>query len=522
MKTFEKRSLSLLLVICMVTAMLITSWTCGEEPGEENKSIFANRYKESLILWYADEDLTDYLNTQAVNYLEKYNVKVTPVLESGLDYLEHMNQASVQTEDGPDLYLTQNGNLEKAYLSGLAVPLLDQNHVVNTDQYPETAYNSVTYRDKILAYPFYYETAFFLFNKTYVEDLAKSRIEAQKDMEEGEAAQAVLDETASADEIAIADHSETSVSEDDVSDEQIQDEMNVIIPATIDDILTFADEYDAPENVEAVFKWDVSDIFYNYFMVGNYISVGGNNGDNEEDVNLYNRETLDCLKVYQNLNQFFSIDTKEVTYEGILQEFLDGKTVFTIATTDAFKKLDEAKMNGDFNYEYGVAALPDVSTNLKSRGLSVTNCIAINGYTEKQEAAEKFAEYLVNEGADTLYDRTGKVAARYDVCYENNEITNAMAEYEKSVPMTKLMSAQNFWVQLEITFTKVWTGSDIQETLYQMTQNCGYPADEDTVRQIAADYERELAEAKAAAEAEELANSVIVSENEATQNKEDE
>ena len=40
------------------------------------------------------------------------------------------------------------------------------------------------------------------------------------------------------------------------------------------DILTFANSYDAPEQVEAVFKWDVADIFYNYFFVGNYIDVG--------------------------------------------------------------------------------------------------------------------------------------------------------------------------------------------------------------------------------------------------------
>ena len=40
-----------------------------------------------------------------------------------------------------------------------------------------------------------------------------------------------------------------------------------MIPSTIDDILSFADSYDAPEQVEAVFKWD-GRYFYNYFFVG--------------------------------------------------------------------------------------------------------------------------------------------------------------------------------------------------------------------------------------------------------------
>ena len=50
-----------------------------------------------------------------------------------------------------------------------------------------------------------------------------------------------------------------------------KNKIDVMIPATIDDILTFADEYDAPEQVEAVFKWDVSDIFYNYFIYFQFI-----------------------------------------------------------------------------------------------------------------------------------------------------------------------------------------------------------------------------------------------------------
>ena len=54
---------------------------------------------------------------------------------------------------------------------------------------------------------------------------------------------------------------------------QLEERINAMIPSTIDDILSFADSYDAPEQVEAVFKWDVDDIFYNYFFVGNYICL---------------------------------------------------------------------------------------------------------------------------------------------------------------------------------------------------------------------------------------------------------
>ena len=115
---------------------------------------------------------------------------------------------------------------------------------------------------------------------------------------------------------------------------QLEERINAMIPSTIDDILSFADSYDAPEQVEAVFKWDVDDIFYNYFFVGNYIDVGGSCGDDTESIDIYNLDAIRCLMAYQDLNQFFSIDPDEVDYDSVIQEFIDGKLVFTVATTD--------------------------------------------------------------------------------------------------------------------------------------------------------------------------------------------
>ena len=83
------------------------------------------------------------------------------------------------------------------------------------------------------------------------------------------------------------------------------DRVRQALPDTIDDILAFAYEYDAPEQVEAVFKWDVSDIFYNYFFVGDAIDVGGANGDKAGSIDIYNENAIKSMRVYQDLNQFF-------------------------------------------------------------------------------------------------------------------------------------------------------------------------------------------------------------------------
>ncbi|MGN1170934.1 MAG: extracellular solute-binding protein, partial [Lachnospiraceae bacterium] len=338
--------------------------------------------------------------------------------QTGLEYLEEINDASVrQEEDGqpmPDLYIINNDSLEKAYLAGLAAEIKDEENFCTTQNYPQTALDAVSYNGKRVAYPFYFETSALLYNKTYM------------------------------------------------------DETELTIPDSIDGILTFADEYDAPEQVEAVFKWDVSDIFYNYYFTGNYMIVGGPAGDDPAQVDIDNENTRRCLKVYQDLNQFFSIDTKEVTYDSVIQDFLDGKVVMTVATSDVLARLEAAKAAGEFEYEYGLTKMPDLSESLKGRSLSVTNGVVVNGYSEKSGVANDFAKYLVYDRADSLYDGAGKIPARSGLEHELEGIRAFEEEYAQSIPMPKMLGTSNFWVQLEICYAKIWQGEEIDAHIQQL------------------------------------------------------
>lgn len=456
---------------------------------------------DALVLWYTDDALTEYVTSTALSFQADYGVKVTPVLVSGVEYLEQINTSSVNegesagTLQAPDLYITTHDNLMKAYLAGLATPIDDTASVVLPQNYPMTAIHAVSCNDKYVGYPLYYETNFFLYNKTYMANMAKERIEGETDAVEGAAAEAALEEgdmPEEAETLDTADIEQTDADTEDGAAEELTGEegtpmgeeevavspevlerLSTMIPSTIDDILTFANNYDAPEAVEAVFKWDVSDIFYNYFFIGNYVNVGGENGDNNTIFNIYNQQAVDCLNVYQNMSEFFSIDAKAVTYDSILKEFIEGKTVFTVATTDAIAKIEAAKAAGDFEFDYGVAVLPDISSTLKARGLSVTSAVVVNGYSDKKEQANAFAEYLVYTKSDDLYKKAGKIACKKNVNYDNAEINNIMSEYEKSVSLPKMIEASNYWVQLEIAFTKVWTGSDPDTTLKELSDTIG-------------------------------------------------
>ena len=413
----KKKLISLLLIAVLVAGAAFAAKTI---PAQEKSVETAFAAKDTLYFWYADDSLTDYLTNVSAAYYEEKGIHVVPVLRSGLEYLEEINDASVHPGEDvpqmPDLYILTNDSLEKAYLSGLAAEIEDYGSICNSETFPQTALDAVTYQGKYVAYPFYYETSAFLYNKTYFEDADKK------------------------------------------------------LPETIEGLLTFADEYDAPEQVEAVFKWDVSDIFYNYYFTGNYMLVGGETGDDPQQLDIANENTQRCLEIYQNLNQFFSINTKEVTYDSVLQDFIDGKIVMTVATSDAAARMEAAKSDGSFAYEYGIARMPDLTSDLKGRSLSVTNGIVVNGYSEKAETANDFAAYLLDSHMKELYTTTGKLASCYGVEYENESLDAFMDEYEYSISVPKMLGTGNFWVQLEICFSKVWSGADVKEQLTELAE----------------------------------------------------
>lgn len=438
----RKRLMSVLVIAVVLMALYLFGRAYTGTEGQELP--FTVVQKETIHLWYTDAALTDYLNSKAVSFYEATDIRVEPMLVSGLEYMEMINRASVQEqEDAPDVFIVTNDSLEKAYLAGLAAELEGISDLANSTHYSQAAQNAVSYHGKYLGYPLYFETSALLYNKTYLEQI--------------------------------------------VAEEEELSSADALIPSSIADILHFADRYSTPENVEYFFRWDVSDIFYNYFFIGNYISVGGAAGDDSEEINIYNEDAIASLSVYQDLNQFFSIDTKETNYDTIMQEFLEGKTIYTIATSDCMKKLENAKENGEFSYEYGIANIPDINAELMTKGMSVTNALVVNGYSKHKEASVRFIEYLVKEDGNELYEKTGKLPARIQTQYANDNMVAFSQNYVKSAPIPKMVETSNFWVELEICFAKVWSGEDANTELKALseqikTQLAGVPVTEEVLQ----------------------------------------
>ena len=485
--SLTKRVISAFLVLVMLFSVLYAGNVVKEQKKQE---VFDNT--KTLHIWYTDEALTDYISSMAVRYNEEYGVRVIPTLKSGLELLQSINEASLTSDYYPDLYIASNDNMEKAYLSGLAMEIRDEEGVVSLQNFPESAMHAVTYQQKILGYPFYYETSALLYNMTYLEELAKKEIQAELGEAAEDAKETATEESNSEDnskEEAEEENSEesTTIVLDEEMAELVHEKVPELIPTTFEALLEFAESYDAPQNVEAVFKWDVEDIFFNYFFAGKYMDFGGMCGDSKDSIDIYNEEAIRALMVYQALSDYFAIDAGNVEYDSVIQEFMEGKVVMTTATTDIIRKLDLAKENGEFEYDYGIAPIPRLNSEMDTKSLSVTNTIYVNGYTEMKKEANSFAKYLVIDHAKDLYEATGKVPANKNIQYDDPNLDMFMDEYQDSAPMPKLMAISNFWVKMEIMFERIWNGEEVSKELQQfsedmMTQVTGEPYKETYIK----------------------------------------
>lgn len=432
MKSIGQRIIAALIVVLILGQMLTVGISRYQNTSEQPQ-ISAEGVE--LTIWYTDAKLNDFMLEAAEEYKADTGIVVNAQLISAVDYIEKISDATFIEEKGPDLFVAGSDLLQKALYAGIVDDQVTY-YEGERDNIPEKAFHAATCNGKLIGYPFYFESCFLLYNQYYAEDW----------------------------------------------------------PRNIEQILEYADSFETSavtEKVQNIFKWDVSDIFYNYFFIGDYVELGGLYGDDKSQLKLSEGNVIECLKYYQSLNEFFAIDEKTVHSEDVIQEFIDGKIVFTIAKTDAIARLDKAILDGtvpeyqleastdeegneiparEVNCFYGVGDIPNLNENLHTRGLSVTNAVVVNSYSPYRIYANDFAHFISYEKAQHLYEKTGKVSVCKNVITGNENWERIMAQYDGSVEIPKIIEMSNYWILMEIAFANIWNGADIETEIEKVVQ----------------------------------------------------
>ncbi|MGN0383596.1 MAG: extracellular solute-binding protein [Eubacterium sp.] len=356
----------------------------------------------SIAIWYSNSALENYVNQVAEDYMKDANIKVNPVFVSSSELLERINNANKGKELPPDIYIIESSSLGRAYLAGLT-----SENTVDMNQYSDEALNAVTYKQKMCAYPLCYEMSVFVYNADYVNSP----------------------------------------------------------PETFDDILDFANEFESGDNssITGILKWDAKELLYNFGFAGNYINYGGSQGDDLSQIDFTNDKIISALSYYYGLYQYFSININDVDYDEILNEFIEGKIVFTMVNQSDIKTISDSGMN------YEVIEMPNLTDELKTRPLSITTDVVVNPYSDNKRRAEDFAKYITDDKAGIIYETTGLMPCK-ELQSDIKGVDVISAQYGNSKGMPKLITSSEYWVQLEIALNNIWNSSDPAQVMTELEE----------------------------------------------------
>lgn len=402
-------------VSCMLVFALLTGCGAGNEQQEDNIKITTktNEQKatdnitaettvaekvDNINLWYTNDELTTYLTNCAIHFRETSGVGVNLKLVSSVDYIESIYKGAKEGNVA-DVYILNTESLEKAYLAGIAAENKDVN-ICNDYNYPQVALDASTYMGKLIGYPFYYDTTFFLYNKDYVE-----------------------------------------------------------APETFQDIVEFSNNYMGEyEKISTILQWDVHDLFFSYSFVGEYLNFGGTCGDDASVIDINNANVIEALTYFKQINQALYFDAADSNYDDVLKAFLNGEVLYTMGST---ANLDEIIGSG---INYGICTIPALNDELQSKAVSINYAAVVNPYASNKEYATQLAQWITFGHAEEFYSYTKKLPSRRLSVYPNEEWQHIAEQYEDTALLPKLMAATNYWLELEVTLNTIWDKELDEET----------------------------------------------------------
>jgi hypothetical protein len=192
-----------------------------------------------------------------------------------VNLFEDLNQAN-QKGEGPEVYLAGNDQLELAVLGGMT----EENYLLSDDfwqdTYPETAKSAVTYQEKQYGYPVYFDTYCLVYDANLLENA----------------------------------------------------------PASIDDILTFADEYEDTGSTKAIFRWDVADPYINTMFLAAYANLFGENGDDSTVFQINDDNCVAAMEYFQSLSAYLWMNKNNISHDTIINRIEEGTLVLGLCKSD--------------------------------------------------------------------------------------------------------------------------------------------------------------------------------------------
>ena len=357
--------------------------------------------QDTLRVWYSKQEQEPLMNAAAIEFEERYGIKVEACLHDEIDYLEQINKATMQ-ESGPDVILTSNDMVAEGVMAGLFEENTNYDDAFWKEHYGEVTKHALTYQGKCYGYPLYFDTYCMVYREAVTTE-----------------------------------------------------------PQTIQDILEFAVAYEDADNNTTIFNWDGSDPYINSLFVNASTNLFGVDGEKVEEFRVSNEQTLQSLAYFQSLHEYLSMDIENANYRNVKEEMKQETLVYGIIRSDMVKQLEEEIK------AYKLSPLPTLTKELPTKASSTTYAGFVSPYSKQTENSQLFGAFLSYEFADRYFEQNGLLSVRADRERKQSEEV-FYQQYQKSIPIPKLLQAGDYWTHIQIMFQKIWKGDDVNEAVARL------------------------------------------------------
>lgn len=358
-----------------------------------------NATESELTCWYTEEADKEWLTDISGLFNKEYGIKVNLIYYDGVSLFEDMNSAN-QKGNGPDVYICGNDQLEFARNSGLLSVNEYYDDAFWKDHYPEISKKAVTFKDVQYGYPVYFDTYCLVYDAGLLDSA----------------------------------------------------------PASMDDILAFADEYSDTSSTKAILRWDVADPYINTMFLAAYGDIFGENGDDASAFQIYNEKTVETMTYFNSLSEYMWMDKNNISHDIVKDRIKEGTLVLGICKSDILPVLQSQD-------SYEISYIPSLTDTLSSKPYSTTYIAMVNPYTADESAANMFACYLSMGHPEKQYEGNGKLPVVNEKDDFDKFQSVLYAQYLNSCPVPKVMVFGDYLSESSIMFDNIWDGKDAEEQL---------------------------------------------------------
>lgn len=233
------------------------------------------------------------------------------------------------------------------------------------------------------------------------------------------------------------------------------------VPTTWDELKEFAASFNQANLGKYGFIMDVGNAYYTIiFTTSQGNRLFGPEGTDTVNTNINSAASVEGMKLFQSLRGILDVPAADLTTSIGDGAFMSGDAALYITGLWNVSNFENAGLN------FGVAPLPSLPGNdTPVASFSGVRAMFVSAYTNNQEEAELFAQFLVSEEMQRLrFDITGTLPA-IPLTVESPYIDGFLTQLDYAFPMPSIPQMGAYWDAMNAASSNIWDGADIQTEL---------------------------------------------------------